>query len=285
MRWCLFLFLAAVLLVARAPAQDTLRITDGFSEKSGYLPRKVIATGVVGSIFVLTAVDAYYSWWKDVEKPFSFYSENWFNGPHLGLDKLGHLFGSFVLFKITRNLMLWGGYERATALWWGAGLSFFNGLVVEIGDGFSPYGFDYQDLIFNTCGVAFGVLQTQVPFLNNFNFKFSYYSKAGFKSPNRFTEDYDAMTIWLSMNVHGLLPSSVRDYWPEYINLAVGYGVDDNQTRREFVIGLDLNLEAFKTTNEDVLIAERIGNVMRLPLPAVTFIQGKPADFQFFYLR
>jgi hypothetical protein len=285
MRRSVVFLLAAFLLASRAAAQDSLRITDGFSEKNGFPPRKAIATGIVGTIFLGIAADAYFTWWKDAEKPFSFYTESWFNGPHLGIDKVGHFFGTYVLFKITRNLMLWGGYERSTAFWWAAGLSFLNGLEVEIGDGFTPYGFDYQDLMFDIGGVCYGMLQTEVPFLRNFDFKFSYYSKAGFKSPAAFTEDYDAMTIWLSMNVHRLLPSSWRDYWPEFINIAVGYGVDDHQTRREFAIGLDLNLEAFKTSNEDILLTERILNVMRLPLPAVTFIQGKPPDAQFFYLR
>lgn len=285
MRRGVVFLLAAFLLASRATAQDSLRITDGFSEKEGFPTRKAIATGVVGSIFLGTAVDAYFTWWKDVAKPFSFYTENWFNGPHLGLDKVGHFFGTYVLFKITRNMMLWGGYERSKAFWWAAGLSFLNGLEVEIGDGYSPYGFDYQDLLFDVAGVCYGMLQTEVPFLRNFDFKFSYYSKAGFKSPAAFTEDYDAMTIWLSMNVHQLLPSSLKDYWPAFINFTVGYGVNDNQTRRELAIGLDLNLEAFKTSNEDVLLAERILNVMRLPLPAVNFIQGKPAGAQFFYLR
>jgi hypothetical protein len=285
MRRCVFVVLAVFLFASRASAQDSLRITDGFSEKNGFSARKAIATGVVGSIFLGTAVDAYFTWWKDAEKPFSFYTEDWFKGPHLGLDKVGHHFGTFVLFKITRNLLLWGGYERSTALWWAAGLSFLNGLEIEVGDGFSIYGFDYQDLLFDVTGVAYGILQTEIPFLNNFDFKFSYYSKGGFKSPVAFTEDYDAMTIWLSMNVHRLLPSSVRNYWPEFINIAVGYSVDDHQTRREFAIGLDLNLEAFKTSNEDILLGERILNVMRLPLPAANFIQGKPADVQAFYLR
>ena len=273
-------WLLAILLLAfaSAHAQDSLetQLSARFYPSESWNARKIASTAFVGAIFATTWVDAYFTWWKDVEKPFSFYSENWMAGyPHMGIDKPGHFFGTYSIFKITRDIMLWGGYDRSTAFWWAAGLSLFNGLQIEIGDGYSPYGFDYQDLVFDFAGVGYGMLQTAVPFLENFNFKFSYWSSAGVKTPIEFTKDYDAMTIWLSLNVHNLLSSEKESWWPAWLNLAVGYGVDDNQTRREFVIGLDLNFEGITTRSEDWLLAEKLGNLWRPPAPALKFTTGK----------
>jgi hypothetical protein len=55
----------------------------------------------------------------------------------------------------------------------------------------------------------------------------------------------------------------------------VGYGVDDQQTRREFAISLDLNFEGFSTRSEDWLAAQRIGNLWHAPSPAVKFTTGR----------
>jgi hypothetical protein len=281
-------WLLALLLVAfaEANAQDSLEIPPArFHPSEEWNTRKIASTAAVGAIFASTWVDAYFTWWKDVEKPFSFYSENWFSVAHQGIDKPGHFYGTYAVFKITRDILLWGGHDHSTAFWWATGLSLFNGLQIEIGDGYSPYGFDYQDLIVDFAGVGFGMLQTAVPFLENFNIKVSYWSATGFKTPIEFTKDYDAMTIWLSLNVHNILSTENPSWWPAWLNVAVGYGVDDHETRKEFVIGLDLNLEGFTTHSEDVLLAEKLGNLWHTPAPALKFTTGKEPRWYLLHTR
>ncbi len=237
---------------------------------------------------LITAYDSYNTWWKGAEKPFSFIQhneENWLTGPHQGVDKPGHFFGSYALTKSLRNVMLWGGMDRSTAFWWAAGFGLWNGLQIEIGDGFSPYGFDYQDLVFDVSGVAYALLQSEIPALENFNFKFSYWSKTGIQSPANFTQDYDAMCIWLTVNVHNLLPTAMQSYWPEFLQLAVGYGVADDQTRRKFAIGLDFNLEAFNLHNEDLLLPQRIVNLLHLPAPAIRIVEDKHPNYELFFTK
>ena len=275
MRKWLLSFLILVALSTRAQDQPEPPPVRDFRPVEGWTGRKIASTTLVGAIFASTWVDAYYTWWKDTEKPFSFYTESWLNGPHLGIDKPGHFFGTYALFKITRTVLLWGGYDRSTAFWWATGLSLFNGLQIEVGDGFTIYGFDYQDLIVDFAGVGYGMLQAEIPYLENFDFKFSYWSQTGLRTPIQFTEDYDAMTIWLSLNMHNLLPDGIADYWPRWLNLAVGYGVDDRQTRREFAISLDFNFEGFSTRSEDWLAVQRLGNLWHAPLPAVKFTTGR----------
>ena len=281
---CLVLF-----AVSTGPAQDSVEVTDGFRRIDGGSPKKTIGTAMVATIVGGTLIDSYYTWWATAQKPFSFLdhtSEYWLSGVHNGIDKPGHFFGAYCMFKIIHNMLLWGGYDPSTAFWWAAGIGLWNGLEIEIGDGFSPYGFDYQDLVFDVAGAGYGMVQSQVPFLQNFNVKFSYWSKKGITSPANFTQDYDALTIWMSVNVHNLLPTSLDKYWPKFIQLAVGYGVDDHETRREVAIGLDLQLESlFSPSNEDWLLATRIGDVLHLPAPAVKFTQGKVPRYYMFNLE
>ncbi len=274
-----------LLLAFRAPAQDVLRGPEGYTERPGFGVKKAIATGIAGTVFAGTALDFYFSWWKNTQKPFSFFTDHWLNGAQRGLDKFGHLFGTHVIFKSIRNTLLWGGYDRNTALWVAAGMAAFNSVEIEIGDGFSQYGFDYQDLVFGMTGIAYGMLQAEIPVLQNFNLKFSYFSDKGFKSPASFIQDYDAMTIWCSIDVHNLLPEPARKYWPAFINLAAGFGTTSNEKKREFILGLDLNLEGFHTSSEDILYAQRLLNLMRIPFPAVEWTEGKGFSASAFYSR
>jgi len=262
-----------------------LQLVDGYRPEQFTPARKTISVGLVAVLSLGILADSYYTWWKDAEKSFSFYTESWFDAPHMGIDRLGHLMGAYATFKIGRNVLLWGGHDPGAALWWAAGIAAFHSLEIEIGDGFSEYGFDYRDLLMGFTGVGYGILQTEVPFFNNFNLKFSYWSNLGSKTPASFVSDYDAMTIWLTANVHNLLPASINRYWPEFIQLAVGYGVADNQTRREFVIGFDFNLEAFAPCNNDMLLIQRTLNTYHLPAPAVSFSPGKEPMWYGLYFK
>ena len=258
---------------------------DGYTRHDITPLRYGISVGLVSAISLSIVVDSYYAWWRDADKPFSFYTEDWFGGPHLGIDKIGHYYGSYATSKMIRNVMLWGGHSPQASLWWAAGIAAFHSLQIEIGDAFSPFGFDYQDMMMGFLGVGYMILQTEVPFFNNFNFKVSYYSKTGFTSPANFIRDYDAMTVWWTANVHRLLPESAASYWPEWLQVAVGYGVGWKETRREFVIGLDLNLEAFSPCNDNVLIVQRVFNVVHYPSPALKLTSGKGPIWYGFHLK
>ena len=274
---------AALLLFSTAfarAADSTATVT--LPEDPG--ARKILATGMTGAIVAGILTDSYFAWWKNAEKPFTFYSSEWFHD-FQGIDRFGHMFTSYFFFNTFRDIMLWGGYDTTTARWWAAGLSAFEALSIEIGDGVSPYGFDPKDLTFNLTGIGYGLLQEQVPFLRNFNLKFSYWSARGLKSPANFTTDYDAMTIWMAINVPALLPREMQDWWPSFLGVAVGVSVDDNASRGELAIAFDINLESFDFHNSDVRLAQRIVNRMHLPMPGVKFTEGRPPTYRVFALR
>lgn len=246
--------------------------------------RKMVATGITAGILAGSLIESYYSWWKDADEPFTFRAEGWFAG-HRGIDKAGHLFTSYFYFRTFRDILLWGGHEPATAYWWGAGLSAFFALSVEIGDGVSEYAFDYQDLVWNAAGLGYGMLQTDVPFLRNFNLKWSYIPEGGYRFPPRFTEHYDAHTYWLTADVNSLLPPSVEPYWPDVLQVGIGYSVAENVRRSEWVVGLDYRLTVLEPENPDLRLLVRTLDSFHYPAPAVKFAEGRKPELFLLHTR
>lgn len=269
--------LCFILLLMCQPlqAQDTLRTLPPVHQAPGWSARKYLATGMAGGILVGSLVSSYFDWWKDTAEPFHLVDDGLFGNYSLGIDKVGHAYTSYFYFHTFRNVMLWGGYEPSAAFWLAAGSSAFFALSIEIGDGLSPYGFSVYDLAFNMGGLGYAMAQVAFPFLRNFSLKWSYVPEDGFRWPPHFTDHYDAHTYWLTINVHNLLPRDWRTYWPEFIQLAIGYGVDERQTKREAVIGLDLNLDAFTVENGDCRLLQQTANLIHLPAPAVKFTETK----------
>jgi hypothetical protein len=273
LRTALLILLICSPLLARA--QDSVVVNEGFRQSDGWTFKKGAATAMVGGVLAGSLVNSYFDWWKDAAQPFHFVSEGFLNDYSLGIDKVGHAYTSYFYFHTFRDLLLWGGYTPREAFWWGAGGSAFFAISIEVGDAVSPFGFSWEDLTWNMLGLGYGMLQTQVPILRNVSFKWSYIPNDGWRWPPRFTDHYDAHTYWLAFNMHNLLPESWGDYWPEFLQLAVGYGVDDRQSRRELVFGIDFNLEAFGAGSQEVLLGERLLNRFHIPAPAVKFTEGR----------
>jgi len=221
-------------------------------------------------------------WWKGDPHAFHVYEEGVWNDYSLGVDKVGHFYTSYAYFLSLYDMMRWGGYDESTSMWTGIALASFHAVSSEIADGFSNFGFTPADLLFNAMGLGYALIQLDEPFLQNFNFKFSYWP-----SPNRprderwrLTNDYDGHIYWLSINVHNLLPKAAKPYWPRFLNLAVGYGgknISHNlrnvTTYRKFAIGLDYNLNLFSTADDTWNTVLGIIDRLRLPAPGVKKVE------------
>jgi hypothetical protein len=79
-----------------------------------------------------------------------------------------------------------------------------------------------------------------------------------------------------------LLPATLEPYWPDFLQIAVGYGVDDRISKREGVIGLDFNLEVIPTHSEDLLLLLKTVNMFHLPAPAIKFTEKKAPRYYLF---
>ncbi len=256
------------------------------------LNRKNISIISISSVLGFTLVDSYIAWWKDDFKQFNFYKKpsgkDWFNEPGiLGIDKIGHFYTSYFFYKESKNILLWGGHSESFAKWFSIGASSGIALLIEIGDGFSNYGFDYQDLICNIGGLSYGLLQDQFPFLNNFNIKWSFIATKGFKFPPRFTEDYDAHIYWFTINMHNLIGNKLGFEWPRLIQPAIGFSVADKGKRREFVLGIDFNFSSlFYTNNKEIKLLKNTLDLFHFPpAPGIKYSKYKEPEYRYFLLN
>lgn len=268
-----------------------------------YLERKtIVTTGVVAHTLFTTYLE-YKWWWEGNYHPFRFENDGFWHNYSLGVDKIGHFYTSYCYATALREILEWGGYSHSTALWWSTGVSFFYALSIEIGDGFSTYAFSLNDLMANTLGISYALLQNEVPFFKNFKFKWSYYpsGKIPFDGYFRITDDYDGHIYWLSIDVYNLLPEKAKRYWLPYLNIAVGYGGENiygrppwvsgtsifptEPARRKWVISLDYNLSALPTQDETWTLLKHIADLFHFPAPGVRMVEGKPATFKPFVVH
>lgn len=263
-----------------------------FTVDTGWTLRKIVAGGFVSGLFAGSMIDSYYAWWQKRESSFLFHEDGWFGEKNTGVDKLGHLFTSHFYFHTMYDALRWGGFDHNASLWGSAAVTFGFAVLVEVGDGTTTLGFDYQDLVYNTAGLVYGMLQRQYPVLNTFRVKWSYVPAEGYVFPPRFTEHYDAHTYWLAVRVNDFLPESLDRWWPDALQLAVGWSVRDHYTAwnhapgtGEFVVGLDLDLGAWPVSQRELHLAQRIVNHFHVPMPAVTFSRGHTPSWHVLQLR
>ena len=144
-------------------------------------------------------------------------------------DKTDHFFDSYFASYLLRDVLMECGFSNDAAYVWGGilGLTYLN--YIEVLDGFGAnWGFSPSDLYANVAGAVYFVGQHYVPFLQNFTPKFTYFPANWHGDEQRlphevFIDDYSSHTTWLSVNVHNLLPESLKNYWPSWLQLSFGY--------------------------------------------------------------
>jgi hypothetical protein len=110
-----------------------------------------------GAVLLSVPVVGEVTWWRNEEtERFHRTNEGWFGRETYagGADKASHTVGGYI---ISRELAI--AFERvgnspARARALAAGLTSLAGLVVEAGDGFSVYGFAWQDAFANVVGAS-----------------------------------------------------------------------------------------------------------------------------------
>jgi len=184
-----------------------------------------IMVGVYGTIFYFQHVGQMNTIWKD-RGPFRIIEDGRYA---LYADKAGHIFGGyFSSYVMSESMMLSGFSYDASAIWGGvAGLAYET--YVEILDGFGKeWGFSPTDWYADIFGVSLFVAQHFVPYLQNFTVKFMYIPSPWIGENKRvpsdmFIDDYSSHTIFLSANIHNMLPKDLKDFWPSWLQLSVGY--------------------------------------------------------------
>ena len=153
-------------------------------------------------------------------------------------DKLGHLVTSWHLARIFGAYGRWSGLSDGRAGLFGAVMSTAFQTQIEIYDGFDRnYGASRTDLLANAVGAAVGGLKVAYPErLGWFEAKYSYHassyydaskgSNAAFRYLGNTIKDYDGISYWLVVRPDELLTGRVRQRWPDWLGLSVGYTAD-----------------------------------------------------------
>jgi hypothetical protein len=238
---------------------------------------------VVGGTLVagMAAIHIYQSngWWKNNRTSFHFQEDLKYGR---SVDKIGHFYGATVLTFVIKKSLEWAEFPEHKALLWGAGAAALFQTYVEMEDGFSAWGFDRVDFASDIAGAAWPVAQYYSPFLQNFDFKFSYHPSpelhgsggVGFKGQKHIIfDDYEGQTLWLSMKVKNVLPNSLSSYWPSFLCLAVGYGARDIVSTNPYsVVFLGLDFDFTKIIPDDTPFLKMVGealNYVHFPAPAI----------------
>jgi hypothetical protein len=283
------LVLVVLLILQITFAQDS---AGSNQEKSNTLfSRKNISIITLSSVYAATLIAGYSMWWRDGNRSFSFFSpekgDGWLSDhTYMGIDKIGHFYTSYFFYRLSNNLLEWGGATQSSSKKIAALLSFGLGVIIEVGDGFSIYGFDYQDLTFNALGVGYAYLQDVFPNLQNFNFKWSYIPTHDFHFPPNLTSTYYAHIYWLTADIHNLLGNSGINIWPKFLQVGLGFSISDDYKRREFILGFDFNLnEIFTTRNKDWNLLINTANMLHFPAPGIKYSNGRKPEYRLFILN
>jgi hypothetical protein len=242
---------------------------------------------VVGGLFAGTMIGIHIyqqnGWWKDNRSSFHFREDLVYG---LGVDKIGHFYAASILTFGISKAVEWTNMAEEPALYIGAGCAFLFQTYVEIEDGFSTWGFDRVDYLLDVAGTGWPLLQHHLPALQNVSLKMAYYPSQLINSPggtgfagqkHLMMDDYEGQTFWLSFSVEEILPTEARPYWPDFLNVALGYGARDiasppNEPYRVWYAGLDVDFR--KIIPRDTGFLRALGdalNFFKIPGPAVRF--------------
>lgn len=194
-------------------------------------------------------------------------------------DKFGHLYFTYAASKISSSLFQWAEIDTLSSLWIGSSIALGVQTLNEIQDGFSHgasyLGFSVGDVGANILGAAWPILEHKYPLMKNFKFKVSL-DKSSMRYKNKginLLKDYEGRFNWISINVHNMLPSSWQNYYPSFVNLAIGFGVKDinryGSGYHELYIALDWNLTENKNDHFIESFLKQFLNLYHLPAPAV----------------
>lgn len=258
-----------------------------------YPARMTTVISGVSAIYIGYMSYLQYVWYKDHERvPFHYYNDI---KAYNQIDKLGHIYGSYMLSYIGFKSLVWAGMERNKAAWYGGGMGFLMQLPIEIWDGmYEGWGFSWSDVVANGVGSALMLAQELMLQEQLVHFKFTFsptiyarqangYLGEGF---NQLLNDYNGHSYWLSMGANRIIQNP---HIPNWLNFAIGYsaggmfGEFENKTShrgvlipeteryRQFLFSLDIDFSKIPVKSRFLSGLFNSMFILKVPFPTIEF--------------
>ena len=265
-------------------------------QNSVFVTEAVLASGALIGLNQL--------WYADYPKSdFHFINDN---AEWMQMDKLGHLYSSYHIGRLSAEALNWSGTSQKNQLIYGASLGFVFLSAVEVMDGFSAeWGASMGDVVANASGTALYVSQELIwkeqRIIPKFSFHTTKYANyrpdlLGSTSQEYVLKDYNGQTYWFSVN---LFSFSKKSKIPKWLNVAFGYGAEgmigenDNKNSiifpiklekyRQFYLSLDLDLAKISTKSHFLKTIFSVLNTVKIPAPTLEYSPQRGFKFHSLY--
>lgn len=212
-------------------------------------------TAITAGVILGAPVVGYFTWWReDSRSTFTVANERWFQQDTYagGADKASHIFwgylGTQILQGAYRGVGKTPGQSRALAF----GVVALTGALVELGDGWSKYGFAWEDIAANTIGSAVATGIDAWGLHDTVGLRFGYVKALIPDACCRYGgygDDYSKEIYSADLKLEGFLPRvGVRPGPARFLLVSVTYGSkgyrysDEPLRQRNIGIELGLNL-------------------------------------------
>ncbi|MDA0902380.1 MAG: DUF2279 domain-containing protein [Proteobacteria bacterium] len=173
--------------------------------------------------------------WDYGDKDYNIDNEDWFGAETKegGADKLGHLYTAYSTARFIRPFYEKWGYSHKEAAKRGVLTSFIFTTAMEVGDGFSDFGFSYEDLVANTAGQAAAYyLETHPDADDKIDLRFEYNPIYGVSSDP--VTDYNSTKYLIALKMAGF--DKFQDSPARYVEFHLGYYARGFEKTRRYPI-------------------------------------------------
>lgn len=272
------------------------------------------AAGVGAGLYGVATYGLYQAWYADFERAdFRTFDDS---GEWLQMDKAGHAFTAYMFNRYAFAGLRWAGLKRPAARWTAFGVAQVLQGTIEVLDGYSAeWGFSWSDMAANASGSLLFTVQDitwreqrmllkvsndlrdhpDVPVFNaggtEGNLGYVSRTRFGDNLLERYLKDYNAQTLWLSVNPRAFLPQSK---FPVWLNVAVGYGAEnvygaygntwmqngqrfryEPERYRQWFLSPDLYLSRIPTKKRWVRLILGALDAIKIPAPALEYSKGR----------
>ncbi len=316
------LFLPVILLANQSHAQSFFTPKDTF-DRTRFI--QVAAAGTI--IYGATVWGLNEAWYKGHGRTsFHFFNDR---GEWNNMDKAGHFFTSYFESEISFRGSKWTGMKEKNAVWLASGLGLLYQGTVEMFDAYSDrWGFSIADMLYNIAGVSLFTSQQLIWQDQRIRMKVSSWPKNYSSSPipgtnpnstsslrqrtdqlfgmnffEKYLKDYNAQTIWISVNPYSFVTGSKIPGW---LNIAIGYGsenlfggytnswtesggsywlpADQYPRYRQWYLSPDIDFRKIPTGSPFLKTVFNVLNIFKVPAPALEYRSGGIVKWHWMFL-